>query len=373
MDAPLRRTWAEVDLGAVRHNFRLVRNRLHTDCLCMAVVKADAYGHGAVPVARALLSEGADWLGVSNITEAVELREHGITAPILIFSYTPPAEARRLADYHLTQAVLDEPYAVKLEREAAAADVTVSAHIKLDTGMSRVGFVCGQESPVDAIARACAFEHVSVNGIFTHFAVADEPDGEAYTRQQFALFMNTVDALRERGITFALRHCCNSAATLRFPEMQLDMVRAGIVLYGVSPVVQADLRPTMALRTVISQQKTVPAGTGVGYGLTAHTDRPTVLATLPIGYADGLIRLAAETHRVSVGGTTAPLVGRICMDQCVIDVTDLPSVNTDTVVTVFGDDTVSVLDYAAACRTIPYESFCLVGKRVPRVYSESLR
>ncbi len=373
----LRRTWAEVDLAAVRHNYRFVRKHLHKDCRCMAVVKADAYGHGAVPVAKALLAEGVDFLGVSNIEEAVELRENAITAPILIFAYTPPHEAARLAKFGITQAILDSAYAEQLEREAAAAGVTLSVHIKLDTGMSRVGFFCQDASPVKEIARVCALPHLNAEGIFTHFAVADESDGEDFTRLQFARFTQTVEALRACGITFALHHCCNSAAALRFPEMQLDMVRAGIVLYGVSPcgdpAEQAALRPTMAVRTIVSQCKTVPCGTGVGYGLTVHTDRPCTLATLPIGYADGLLRLAASTHCVSVGGTKAPLVGRVCMDQCVIDITDLPPVTADTVVTVFGDSAVSVRDYAAACHTIPYESYCLIGKRVPRVYRDDLR
>ncbi len=376
MEKLLHRTWADVDLGAVRHNYRLVREHLRKDCLCMAVVKADAYGHGAVQVARALLAEGADWLGVSNLNEAIELRENGIAAPLLILAYTPPSEAARLAQYGITQAVLDTTYAAQLEHEAAAANVTLHVHIKLDTGMSRVGFFCQEESPIEAIARACSFAHLQATGIFTHFAMADEPDGEEFTRQQFGRFMHTVEALRERGITFQLHHCCNSAATVRFPDMQLDMVRAGIILYGISPCgdpdLQAKLRPTMAVRTVVSQQKTVPSGIGVGYGQTAHTTRPTVLSTLPIGYADGLLRVAAIAHRVSVQGTTAPLVGRICMDQCTIDTTDLPSVSTETVVTIFGDSVVPVTDYASACQTIPYESYCLVGKRVPRCYSDDL-
>ncbi len=373
MSETLRRTWAEIDLSAIQHNYRLVRDRLSAGCCCMAVVKANAYGHGAVPVAKALSASGADWFGVATLDEAIELREHGITEPILILGYTSPQEAAKLATYRITQAVIDREHAEQLEREAAAADVTLDVHIKIDSGMTRVGFFCQTEAlPIDEIAQSCSLPHLRAEGIFTHFAVADESDGEAVTRTQFTRFQQVIEALAARGITFALRHCCNSAAALRFPDMHLDMVRAGIVLYGVppsgDPAEQAILRPTMALKTTVSLVKEVPADIGVSYGHTARTAAPTTLATLPIGYADGLLRLAAAKHRVSVGGTTAPLVGRVCMDQCVIDVTDIADATQGLPVTVFGDALVSVSDYAAACQTIPYESFCLVSKRVPRLY-----
>lgn len=373
----LHRTWAEIDLDAVRQNYHTVCDRLSPDCRCMAVVKADAYGHGAIRVAAELAAAGADQFGVSNLDEALQLRKSGISAPILIFAYTPPEQAATLAAYDITQTVLDSRYAEQLEQAAAAAGVTVRVHIKLDTGMSRVGFFCQDIStaPLDAIARVCSLPHLQAEGIFTHFAVADEKQGDDVTRRQFQQFTQTVDALKARGITFAVRHCCNSAATLRFPEMHLDMVRAGIVLYGAPPSPELrdciPLRACMVLKTVISQLKTVPAGTAVSYGHTFICNRQTVLATLPIGYADGLLRLASGRFKVAVNGYAAPLVGRVCMDQCMIDVTDIPNLCEGMPVTVFGADGVTVETYAASCLTIPYESLCDIGKRVPRVYYQN--
>lgn len=370
----LHRTWAEIDLDAVRHNFTTVSERLSPACTKMAIVKADAYGHGALPVAKTLVAAGADAFGVSNIEEAVQLRRGGITNPILILSYTPPSMASLLSQYDLLQTVLDLPYAEALEAAAAAADVTVRVHIKLDTGMSRVGFFCQDQAPLSEIVAACSFPHLKAEGVFTHFAVADEPSGEVATRLAFTRFIDTLARLQAVGITFSCRHCCNSAAALRFPEMQLDMVRLGIVLYGAAPSDflenTVSLQPAMTLKTIISQTKTVPADVAVGYGHTYRTDCPSTLATLPIGYADGLQRLAAGHFSVTVNGRPAPFVGRICMDQCVIDVSDTPTA-VGNAVTVFGKNAASAADYAAACQTIAYESLCLIGKRVPRVYYEN--
>ncbi len=372
----LRRTWAEIDLDAIRQNYKTVRRQLSPGCRCMAVVKAEAYGHGAVPVATTLSAAGVDWFGVSNLEEALHLRNHGVTNPILIFSYTPPSEAAQLAKYHITQAVISHDYAERLEAAAAAAGVTINVHIKLDTGMSRVGFLCqdSKMAPLDAIATACAMPHLNAEGIFTHFATADDSECDTVTHRQFSLFTDMLAQLQDRGITFSIRHCCNSAAALRFPEMHLDMVRAGIVLYGAAPSAELkDRTPphaAMSLKTVVSQVKTVPTGTYISYGHTYRTTRTTVLATLPIGYADGLVRAAYGSFKVSVNGQLAPLVGRVCMDQCMIDVTDIPNVEEGTTVTIFGADGVSVEDYAAGCDTIPYESLCLVSKRVSRLFYE---
>lgn len=371
------RTWAEIDVAAIRENYTCLRSRLSSGCRCMAIVKADAYGHGALPVAAELSAAGVDWFGVSNIDEALELRRGGIDTPILILGYTPPELAGQLAEHHITQAVLDSDYAARLETAAAKANVTVQVHIKVDTGMSRVGFFVREVvgDCVDAIAGVCALPHLNAEGIFTHFALADEQGGDAVTHQQFSRFSGILTALEQRGITFKLRHCCNSAAALRFPKMHLDMVRAGIILYGAPPSSELTdampLRPAMVLKTVIALIKTVPAGCAVSYGHTFVTTRPTVLATLPIGYADGLSRLAGGHFSVSVGGQKAALVGRVCMDQCMIDVTDIPHVSNGMAVTVFGTDDVSVDAFAAACQTIPYESLCGIGKRVPRVYLQN--
>lgn len=364
----LRRTWAEVDVNAIHANYHTFKKRLSPACRCLAVVKADAYGHGAVRVAQALAD--ADFFGVSNLDEALELRQNGITAPILIFAYTPPEYAKTLADHHITQTVFDTTYADALEEAAANAGVTVAVHLKIDTGMSRVGFFCQDDAPVEEIIHTCSLKHLHAEGIFTHFAVADDPQNDAITRVQFKRFTDLLDTLKARGITFPLRHCCASAAALRFPEMHLDMVRIGISLYGAVAVdgVAASFHPAMTLKSVVAQIKTVPAGTAVSYGHTFSCQRETVLATLPIGYADGLPRCASGKFYVSINGALAPSVGRVCMDQCLVDITDIPQVAVGTPAVIFGTKELPVENLAVACASIPYEVFCGVSKRVTRVY-----
>lgn len=375
----LKRTWAEVDVNAIEYNYRAIRARLSDSCRFMAVVKADAYGHGAVHVARALQSAGADWFGVSNLQEAIQLRKNGITRPILILSYTPPEEAATLAAYGITQTVISGDYARRLNEAAATASVTLPVHIKLDTGMSRVGFFYHDEQTdvqtVEEITAVCSLSHLTAEGIFTHFACADEENGDAFTRRQFALFSRAVSLLEQHGCTFALKHCCNSAAALRYPEMQWDMVRPGIVLYGLhpSPVIgkHETLRPAMALKTVVTQVKEIPAHTEVSYGCTYKTTRPTRVATVPIGYADGYPRRLSNTAYMLAEGTRVPLIGRVCMDQSLLDVTDLPAVQEGTVVTVFGTDRDAEYhtdELAATADTINYEIVCDIGKRVPRLF-----
>ena len=369
----MERVWADVSLEAIVANYRAVRSRLTQGCRVMASVKADAYGHGAVAVARALAADGVEWLAVSHISEAAELREAGITLPILLLAYTPPAEAARLAALGVAQSVSDGDYAAALNAAAAAAGVSVEVHVKLDTGMGRIGFVCHDDAPVDDIAAVCALPHLRPTGIFTHFALADvaTDEADAFTRQQFSRFTNTIDRLAARGVTFDLRHCCNSAAALRFPEMHLDMVRPGIVLYGCPPdealSLPVTLTPAMTLRSVVAQIKTVPAGTPISYGGTAVTARESRLATVPIGYADGLLRACSNHGAMTVCGKRAPIVGRVCMDQCVLDVTDIPETAVGETVTVFGESPTAG-ELAAWADTIAYEILCRVGKRVVRVY-----
>ena len=374
----LKRSWAEICLSAVEHNYRTVRSRLTDGCRVMAIVKADAYGHGDVPVATVLQNAGVEWFGVSNLEEAIHLRENGISCPILVLSYTPPEEAAQLAHYAVTQSLISGDYAVRLNEAAAAAGVTVAAHVKVDTGMSRVGFFYHDEdtdaAAIDEIAHACSLPQLAVNGIFTHFASADEEDGEPFTRRQFSLFQNVVAALKQRGITFELKHCCNSAATLRYPDMHLDMVRPGIVLYGLAPspflADAAPLQPAMTLKTVVAQVKTVPSDTAVSYGRTFTTTGNTVVATVPLGYADGYPRALSGLASMLVNGTRVPLVGRICMDQCVLAVSNVPNVTAGMPVTVFGDG-LSVDELAALTGTINYEIVCCIGKRVPRIFTGS--
>ncbi len=371
----LKRTWAEIDLDCLTHNLNTIRD-LASGALVMAVVKADAYGHGAVMAAKALCEAGADWLAVSNLDEAMQLRAAGLDTPLLILSYTPAEEAALLAEHRITQTVVSADHAKALDRAAAEAGVTLDVHLKIDTGMTRVGFFCrGTDEEIDAIAAVCALPHLNAGGIFTHFAVADETSGDEFTRQQFAEFQRVIACLQERGITFPLRHCCNSAATLRYPEMHLDMVRPGLILYGLYPDewmrTLADLQPVMALRTHVSHVKTVPADVTVSYGRAYTTGGDEQLATVPIGYADGYTRRVFGKAHMLIQGQEAAVRGRICMDQCMLDVSNIDGVEPGTLVTVFGRDgeaQLPVETYAAWSDTIHYEIVCSIGKRVPRLF-----
>ncbi len=378
MEHWLERTWAEIDLDALLYNYRQIRAVTAPQSRIMAVIKADAYGHGAVEVAHTLGAAGADWFGVSNLEEGIQLRKAGISQPILILSYTPPEEAARLAQYRITQAVIHAEHGRRLEEAAARAGVTVDVHLKVDTGMTRVGFPYPSADPgqtLDEMEAICRLPHLRAEGIFTHFAVSDEEDGEAFTRRQYACFTEAVQKLAGRGITFALRHCCNSAAVLRFPEMHLDMVRPGLILYGLTPAAflgeSLGLRPVMALKTRVSMVKTVAAGETVSYGRTYTAPREMRIATVPIGYADGYSRRLSNRGYMLIHGQKAPVIGRVCMDQCMLDVTDIPGVHEETQAVVFGEEDgvrLPVETFAAWSDTIHYEAVCEIGKRVPRLF-----
>lgn len=380
----LKRTWAEINLDAIQHNFRTIAASLAEGCRAMAIVKADAYGHGAGYVSRALRAAGADWFGVSNLDEALQIRKAGISESILILGYTPPKEAARLAAFGITQTVFDREYGEELSRAAAAAGVKVRIHVKLDTGMSRIGFLCQKEDELaamaDKVAAVCRLPGLIPEGVFTHFASADEEGGEAFTRLQFSLFRQAIGELEARGVHFVLRHCCNSAATMLYPEMHMDLVRPGLILYGLLPASWLDgrlpLQPAMELKTVVSMVKTVPAGSVVSYGRTYTAESATMLATVPIGYADGYPRCFSNRAEMLVNGRRVPVAGRVCMDQCMLDVSNIADVREGMVVTVFGRDgeaSLPVEEFAALSGTINYESICLIGKRVPRIFQSGGR
>ena len=367
------RTWTEIDLSNLEHNYRALRAMLPQGCRFLGVVKADAYGHGAVQVARRLETLGAEYLAVACLDEALELRQAGITTPILILGYTPTERAEALLDNGITQTVYDVEMARALSNAAAAAGKTLKIHVKADTGMSRLGWLCGgedQSAAAEAIAQVCALPGLEAEGIYTHFANAD--GDEDYTMLQFTRFLDLLEALKERGITFAIRHCAASAAALKFPCTHLDMVRPGIALYGHYPDPSCEgldgpgLRPVMTLKTRVASVKTVPAGTPVSYGCTHVLDRETKLAALTIGYADGLPRLCSDKLEVLIGGQRAPVVGRICMDMCMADVTGLDVAPGDEV-EVFGEH-LPIEDVAALAGTIQYELLCAVSPRVHRAY-----
>lgn len=370
-----KRLWAEIDLDAARENYLAVRSAVVPSARVCCVVKADAYGHGAVRLAKLYESLGATFFAVSNISEAIELRRGGIGGDVLIFGYVSPECASLLAEYRITQAVFSAEYAEALQAAAEGTGVCVRVHIKVDTGMGRIGLVGSEEEICDGIEKIVAMPNLLVEGIFTHFAQADcGAVGEDYTARQGECFSSLLSTLGERGISFSVAHAANSAAGFEYPQYHFDAVRAGIVLYG--GVRAEGVRPVMSLRAVISQVKTLKKGECVGYGSTFCAPQDMRVATVPVGYADGYFRANAEGGYMLLHGKKAPIVGRICMDQLVLDVRGIPDAAMNDVVTVMGQDgalSLSAIEMAEHLGTISYEVMCAVSKRVPRVYLESGR
>lgn len=376
MDTKLRRTWAEIDLDALAHNYHQARNATGPDVKYMGIVKADAYGHGAIQVSRELVQLGADYLAVSSLDEARELRIHGIQAPVLILGYTPPEMVPQLIQHKITQAVSSEHTAEQYSSAANAIGGRLKVHIKVDTGMSRLGFLIRNHhlsEGVEAICRTCEFPGLDAEGVFTHFAVSDEDDveSETYTREQFALFTAALQALKMKGRTFAIRHCANSGALARYPEMYLDMVRPGIALYGAgADVERLKLKPVMTLKSSISAIRMLDEGTDVSYGRTYRTPQEVRAGVLPVGYADGLMRGLSNKLSVQTPWGPAPVRGRICMDMSIVDLSQLPQVQVGGEVEIFGQKQY-VNTVAEMLDTIPYELLCAVSKRVPRIYMKN--
>lgn len=374
MESTLRRTWAQIDLDALAHNYEALRRRIGPEVKFLGVVKADAYGHGAVEVSRVLQEKGADYLAVSSIDEAMELRHAGITMPILILGHTPKEQVGKLMENRITQAVTCEAKALEYSAEAVRLGGTLTVHIKVDSGMSRLGYLCDGphfETGVAGILHACTLPGLEAQGIFTHFAVSDEPgEGDrAYTREQLALFRRVIAAVEARwGRRFTLHHCANTGAVARYPETYMDMVRPGLLLYGCGEfAAELGLKPVMTLKTTVSTIKTYAPGTDISYGRMFTTDRVTRMGVLPYGYADGFFRCLSNRCCLMTDDGPAPQRGRICMDMCMLDLTDAPHVQVGDEVEVFGARS-SVNDLAALAGTIPYELTCAVSRRVPRVY-----
>ncbi|MDD6090133.1 MAG: alanine racemase [Clostridiales bacterium] len=369
-----KRTWAEISLENIRHNYNAIRAALPAGCRFLGVVKADAYGHGAVRVSHLLQDCGADYLAVSCLDEALELRRGGINMPILVLGHTPPEYTNMLIDNRITQTVSCLAKAVEYSTAATALGASLKIHIKLDTGMSRLGFLCSGayfEEGVQNVVDSCKMPGLDPEGIYTHFAVSDEegPDNEQYTHEQFKLFMAMIDAVRERGgVEFRIRHCANSGAVVNRPETALDMVRPGLLLYGYGDTSgRLGLRPCMRLVTTVSTIKFYEPGTSVSYGRRYTTDRRMRMGVLAIGYADGLPRLISNKCCFAARGGFAPQRGSICMDMCMADLTDLPEVDVGSEVEIFGERN-NIYKLSDAAQTIPYELLCAVSKRVPRVY-----
>ena len=369
--------WAEVDLDALAHNICEVRRLTAKESLILAAVKADAYGHGAVTSSKIFLENGADRLGVARLREAVELRDAGIEVPILNLGYTPEAQYPTLIERDITATIYTLDQAQALDDAAARLNTKAVIHIKIDTGMNRLGFQPNDET-IRAIAKINALHNVEIEGIYTHFAVSDIAD-KTYTHRQFELFILVLKELRAFGIEPPIKHVSNSAAIIDLPEYDLDMVRPGIMLYGYESgsgvdLSQVSLKPAMALKTRISNVKTVPMGVGISYGLTYTTKHPSIIGTLPVGYADGYRRGLSNRGWVDYHGKKAPIIGRVCMDQCMIDLTYAVGAEIGDEVTLFGGGCApSVEEIARMIDTIPHEVTCNIARRVPRVYLKSSR
>lgn len=377
----LRRTWAEIDLDALSHNFQTVRAAANPQTEICCVVKADGYGHGAVRMAKELEMQGAGWFAVSNLEEALQLRQGGISRPVLVLGFTPAEEAAVLAREDISQCVYSGEYAQELSQYAQGAGIRVKIHAKIDTGMGRLGFtfqdINRDEAAIGAVKTACTLPGLLPEGIFTHFAVSDEGRaGDSFTMRQFGCFKEMTEALGREGLRFSVRHCANSAAVFDYPLSHMDMVRAGVVLYGLMPSQSLrsapNLRPVLSLRSVVSHVKTILPGATLSYGRTFTAQQEMRVATVPVGYADGYSRrLEQGGAQVLIQGRRCPVLGRICMDQLMADVSALGEVPTGERVTLIGRDgaeEITAAELASWEGTINYEVVCALSKRVPRVY-----
>ncbi|MFW6283979.1 MAG: alanine racemase [Desulfosalsimonas sp.] len=377
--------WAEIDLAAIAQNIRNLKAGLAGNVGLMAVVKANAYGHGAVPVARQALAAGADCLAVARLAEALELRYAGISCPILIFGHTPPEMAGKLMDFDLIQTVFAYADARDLDLRAKAAGRAIRVHVKIDTGMGRLGVAGWPDSSRNAwgdateeVAAICGLPGLNAEGVYTHFATADSPDPTG-ARRQLEAFLQILSALECRGIKFSVRHAANSAAAINLSETHLDMVRPGISIYGCYPsdpgaVPRVRLVPAMSLYARIVHLKTVGPGFAVSYGWTEQTREKTVIATVPVGYADGYDRHFSSAGRMKLRGVLVRVLGRVCMDHTMLDVGAVPDPACGEPVMVFGGsakERVSVDELARALGTIHYEVLSRISARIPRIYKNA--
>ncbi|AOY74838.1 alanine racemase [Clostridium formicaceticum] len=372
----LRPVWAEINLDHLKHNIREARRVVKKEALICAVIKADGYGHGATVIAKTLLENGADRLAVATLSEAIALRKAGYEVPLMVLGYTRETQGEELINYNIIQTIYSYEQAYAFSQLAVKKDKELVLHLKIDTGMGRLGFQVEEET-VEEIKKIFQLPHIKVEGIFTHFAVADEAD-KAFTYHQFQKFMSLVDRLEKEGCFIPIKHVSNSAAIIDLPEMNLDMVRAGIMLYGLYPSTEVSkgavqLKQVMTLKTRVAHVKVLPADRGVSYGLIYKTKGERKIITLPIGYADGFTRMLTNKAEVIVKGKKIPIVGKICMDQCMADATGV-DISRDEEVSLFSSDPNSgntIDDIAYKLGTINYEIVCMVGKRVPRVYVEN--
>ncbi|MCG9967633.1 alanine racemase [Pelotomaculum terephthalicicum JT] len=366
--------WAEIDLDAIANNVREIRRVTKSTAKVLAVVKANGYGHGAVEVSRVALANGASWLGVARISEGVALRKAGLEAPVLVLSYIPPEQAGEVVRHRLSQAVYTREMALVLAEAAARRGTRAKVHIKVDTGMGRIGLMPGPDI-VEEILRMAKIPNLEIEGIFTHFADADAAD-KHYTNMQLERFLGITEELRRGGLDIPLKHAANSPALMEMPEAHLDMVRAGIIVYGLSPsdrFKQSSLKliPAMSLKAKVAYVKKVPAGFKVSYGCTFTTVQPTVIATLPLGYADGYPRSLSSKGEVLLNGRRSPVIGRVCMDQIMVDAgsaSDIKMGDEAVIIGRQGDEEITADETAMKLGTINYEVVCMISLRVPRIY-----
>jgi|SRR5690554_212765 len=370
-----RPVWVEVDLDAIKYNLGRIRGIIGEEPRIMAVVKAEAYGHGAVKVAEVALASGADWLGVAIPEEGIALRKAGINGPILVLGPLLPEQAGEFGVYGLTASITGLESAKALSAAAMKQKTKAKIHVKIDTGMGRVGI--NPQEAEDFFQKLSILPGLEVEGVYSHFATADEED-KSYADHQLSVFRTVLKNLEELGMRIPLKHLANSAGIISFPESHFNLVRAGIMLYGLYPSPIADqnllpLRPAFSLKTRITQVKRVPPGTAISYGRMYHTKTETTIITLPLGYADGWARALSGKARVLVKGRSYPVVGRICMDQFMVDVGDT-QVEVGEEVVLIGrqnQEEITVDEVASLLNTINYEVVCMISDRVPRVYKRS--
>ena len=369
----LRPAWAEIDLDAIAYNTRNIK-KLIGDKDLIAVVKANCYGHGVIDIIPTLLENGVSRFAVAMISEALEIRDNKITAPVMILGFTPLYLGEELINNNIEQTVYDLDYAKELSKIALTLNKKAKIHIAIDTGMGRIGFLPNEKS-IDNITEICSLEGIEVIGIFTHFSTSDEKDKE-YSHDQFTKMLSVMDTLKKRGIDIPLKHVANSGAIIDLPDTYLDAVRAGIILYGYYPSDEIDknnlaLKPALTLKATITNVKTLEKDMYVSYGRTFKTSNETIVATIPVGYADGYLRKLAENGKVIIKGEFAPIIGRICMDQFMIDVTNIPDVKIGDEVILLGEKNglkYNADDMAKKLDTINYEVTCMLKSRLPRVY-----
>ncbi|MCI5727587.1 MAG: alanine racemase [Clostridium sp.] len=378
MEKIMRPVWAEINLDNIEYNIKNIVNQSEGREV-IAVVKADAYGHGAIDIVDTLLENGVSRLAVAVITEGIELRKNNVNAPIMILGYTPITFAKELINYNIEQTVSTLEYAKELSKIAEEMHTKAKIHIALDTGMGRIGFIPNEKS-ADEVKEISKLKGIEIVGLFTHFSTADEKD-KTYTNMQFEKLTSFIKMLDDRNVDIEVKHCSNSGAIIDMHETFLDAVRAGIILYGYYPSDDVDksklsIKPALTLKTTVSHIKEMDENMYISYGRTYKTNKKSLIATLPIGYADGYSRGLSGKAKVIVNGKFANIVGRICMDQCMIDVTDIGDVKIGDEVILLGSEgelKYDADDFAKDLNTINYEIICMLKQRVPRVYTKNGR